>query len=459
MPPVEPEPEIVAQAQVPARLPANDSSAAQTGFEDPTPTPEPTATPTPSPTPTPEPPPATPEPDEPTPTPQPTATPVPQPTATPTPLLVVVVNIDDDDDAGLFGESGRATPTPTPLLSPTPEPTPTATPIPVEPTPTDIPTATPEPTLIPTETPTPVPPTPTPEPTATPEPTSTPTPLPTATPTPTVGALVSGGGSSTTITLTAIDPSTGQTIPVEMTLNDITGSGTIVLTVSSSPTSGSSNVSVAGVSQLGIYVDITSTVTTSSASLVKLPYSADEVTSAGGSTNQVLLLHYDGSSWVDITTGRDGSFVWGTVSSFSPFAVGFDTTAPAAPDASKITIARTGSATDDTIAGLSGAVEDLTTVRVWDSDPTGDATLLGSKVSGPDGSFAAIAIGNNRPSVYVTATDRAGNLGTATVVAANTPPTFLAQTPDDRRGHAAGHHPQRHRPGQRFAHLDHLRQP
>lgn len=127
LPPIEPEPEIVAQAQIPASLPANDNSATQTGFENPTPTPEPTATPTPSPTPTPEPPPPTPEPDPPTPTPQPTATPVPQPTATPTLVIIVDIGVEDE---GLFGESSRATPTPTPLVSPTPEPTPTATPIP-----------------------------------------------------------------------------------------------------------------------------------------------------------------------------------------------------------------------------------------------------------------------------------------------------------------------------------------
>ncbi len=228
--------------------------------------------------------------------------------------------------------------------------------------------------------------------------------------------------------MTAIDPSTGLTIPVEITLNNVTSSGSIIISVSTSPISGSTNISGEGVSQLGIYINITSTVTTSSASVVKLAYTSADVTAAGGSASQVRLFHHDGSSWVDITTGRDGTYVWGTVSSFSPFTIGLDTTAPAAPDAGNITIARTGSASNDTIAGLAGAVENLSTVRIWDSDPTGDATLLGSKVSGPDGSFAAVAIGNDRPSVYVTATDRAGNLSTATNVAANTPPTAVGQS-------------------------------
>ena len=75
LPPLNLEPELVAQAEIPASLPADDSSAAPTGFGEPSPTPEPTATPTPSPTPTPEPPPSAPGADAPTPTPQPTATP------------------------------------------------------------------------------------------------------------------------------------------------------------------------------------------------------------------------------------------------------------------------------------------------------------------------------------------------------------------------------------------------
>jgi hypothetical protein len=89
LPPLDLTPEMLAQAEVPATLPAGESGATDTGFVEPTATPQPTSTPPPTSTPA-----SVAEaggPAEPTPTPVPTATPVsagaatatPRPTATP----------------------------------------------------------------------------------------------------------------------------------------------------------------------------------------------------------------------------------------------------------------------------------------------------------------------------------------------------------------------------------------
>ena len=95
-------------------------------------------------------------------------------------------------------------------------------------------------------------------------------------------------------------------------------------------------------------------------------------------------------------------------SSASVPAITEDSTAPTAPDSTKMTVAMNISPVVDTISGGIGAVEGYAIVKVY-SD-SGLANLVSFVTAGSDGIFGSIDIGDNQhTTVYVTATDAAGN--------------------------------------------------
>jgi len=92
-----------------------------------------------------------------------------------------------------------------------------------------------------------------------------------------------------------------------------------------------------------------------------------------------------------------------------------DTIAPDAPDADDLIVSMNAPGVNDTIAGIEDAVEDEATVNVYNNTACTEAYLIGSATADEDGSFPAISIGDNEyGTVWVTATDAAGNEGTAT---------------------------------------------
>ena len=410
----------------------------------PTPTATPTAVP---PTATPVPPTATPSPVPPTATPiPPTATPVPTNTPRPRSAPPTPTSTPRPAATSIPTETAEVTATPTlpplPTATPTLEPTLTATPLPTE-TPTPTATATPTETPLPTETPTATPtatatptstrkPKNTPTPTATPTNTPTPTLTPTATSTPTPTATPVPQANATEGVEVTIIFNSGPAEGVVVVLDSVTTGGTISILVSSTAPG---VVAPTIASPVGSYYDIsTSGVVFSGLTQVTVPYSSAQVGGSGGSESQVVLMHFNGSTWEDATTSRDSdsNTVTGLVSSLSPFVAGLDQNAPSTPDANLVIVAENPPGTDDTVSGLDGAVAVDATVRVWNGDPNiGPALLLGSVTSSTTGSFEEISIGDNDPTagtVYVTVTDKGNNRSSATaftndIVAPNAPDT------------------------------------
>ncbi|MBI2061692.1 MAG: hypothetical protein HYT87_18280 [Nitrospirae bacterium] len=100
-----------------------------------------------------------------------------------------------------------------------------------------------------------------------------------------------------------------------------------------------------------------------------------------------------------------------------------DNLAPAAPDPAKLTVAQNAPGTSDTVNGAGGAVEANAIVKAWADGLL--TMLIQSRSAEGDGSFAAISLGDNALStVYLTATDAAGNQSKASTVTNDTaPPT------------------------------------
>ena len=106
-----------------------------------------------------------------------------------------------------------------------------------------------------------------------------------------------------------------------------------------------------------------------------------------------------------------------------------DSIVPSAPDENKMTVQMNYPGIVDTISGGTGAVEGSATVKVYSDSQI----LIGSVSAIADGSFPAIDIGdNNHATVYVTATDAAGNESGSTAmvndIAAPDAPTDLVLT-------------------------------
>jgi len=96
-------------------------------------------------------------------------------------------------------------------------------------------------------------------------------------------------------------------------------------------------------------------------------------------------------------------------------AVALDNLSPVI-DGSKVTVSQNRPGTDDTLSGQAGAVnEPGSTINVFDRNPADPgAVIIGSVVSNPDGSWAAIGIGDNQHAmVWLQAVDLSGNTSTA----------------------------------------------
>ncbi|MBI2060125.1 MAG: hypothetical protein HYT87_10170 [Nitrospirae bacterium] len=114
--------------------------------------------------------------------------------------------------------------------------------------------------------------------------------------------------------------------------------------------------------------------------------------------------------------------VKGPATHFSRFTIITDTTPPLAPDPAKLTVAMNPPGTADTIQGSSGSVEAGSSVRIYSDGLV--TSLIAQTSSLADGSFPAVSVGDNaNATVYITATDGAGNQSAVTIMTNDiTPP-------------------------------------
>ncbi|MBI2061973.1 MAG: hypothetical protein HYT87_19710 [Nitrospirae bacterium] len=117
----------------------------------------------------------------------------------------------------------------------------------------------------------------------------------------------------------------------------------------------------------------------------------------------------------------------GNTSSAVSYTWTIDATAPSAPVAGNITVTQNAPGTADTIQGPAGSVEGSAIVKVW-----ADAlltSLLGQGTASASGIFGAISIGDNTSAtVYITATDAAGNQSSSTSKTNDITPPVLSLT-------------------------------
>ncbi|MBI2061611.1 MAG: hypothetical protein HYT87_17870, partial [Nitrospirae bacterium] len=116
-----------------------------------------------------------------------------------------------------------------------------------------------------------------------------------------------------------------------------------------------------------------------------------------------------------------------------------DTTAPAAPVSGNITVNQNPPGTPDSVQGSLGAVEVSATVKIY-SD-SGLTNLVVSVAAGANGSFGALTIGDNLyTTVYITATDAAGNASASISKTNNTSgSTNPTLTPADQTSGSTGY--------------------
>lgn len=117
------------------------------------------------------------------------------------------------------------------------------------------------------------------------------------------------------------------------------------------------------------------------------------------------------------------------------YTITVDTNAPLAPDASKITVTMNPPGTADTISGSDGAVEANSLVKIYKDAALGETNKIEETIADSNGAFGPISIRDNLyATVYVTATDAAGNEGLATqkendIVAPSAPTVTQPTTP------------------------------
>lgn len=148
-------------------------------------------------------------------------------------------------------------------------------------------------------------------------------------------------------------------------------------------------------------------------SVVTVTLSNTVVANNKGKVVQVRIKPYpsfitDAATPANTVAGNDNFY-----SSLIPDAA--DTTAPAAPDATKLKITDNDTTAVDTIAGDAGAVEANAVVKVYSDAAL--TNLVGTKTAAADGSFAAINLtdaSTGSITYYVTATDASGNVSAAT---------------------------------------------
>ncbi|MBI2061691.1 MAG: hypothetical protein HYT87_18275 [Nitrospirae bacterium] len=92
-----------------------------------------------------------------------------------------------------------------------------------------------------------------------------------------------------------------------------------------------------------------------------------------------------------------------------------DSLAPAPPDRQRILVGRNAPGTTDTLQGEDGAVEGNSILKAWADGLL--TTLIRTRTASADGSFSEFPIGDNEfGTLYLTATDAAGNQSAATQV-------------------------------------------
>jgi hypothetical protein len=129
--------------------------------------------------------------------------------------------------------------------------------------------------------------------------------------------------AGTSVAVNVVDSTTG-TSPVTLTFDNVVTSGQTTLTTSS----GGPTVPTAfALGNPPIFYNLETTATFSGSITICIDFS--NITFPPGAP--LRLLHFDGTSWVDVTTsGPTGNVICGTVTSLSPFAVvqSLDTTPP-----------------------------------------------------------------------------------------------------------------------------------
>ena len=151
---------------------------------------------------------------------------------------------------------------------------------------------------------------------------------------------------------------------------------------------------------------------------------------------------YKDKNYVDAWPGTTAGFVyddkiysiWDAATQDISITVTLDATPPGVPVAANITVTQNPSPAQDQVTGAIGAVEGLSTVKIYKE--SGLTTFLGSAVAVADGSFSAIDIGDNQATgnlIYITATDAVGNASTWTSKGND----ITAPTPDPSTGLSA----------------------
>ena len=136
-----------------------------------------------------------------------------------------------------------------------------------------------------------------------------------------VAEIASATPSGMDVVVTPVDATTGETRPVTLTFDNVTGSGATTVT-SSDPNDEPPLPTQFQLGAPATIFDIETTATFTGSVEVCFDYSGVTY----GNENVLKLLHYDGAAWVDVTTSldTDADIICGSVTALSPFAVAQD---------------------------------------------------------------------------------------------------------------------------------------
>ncbi|MFH0893188.1 MAG: Ig-like domain-containing protein [Bacteroidota bacterium] len=125
--------------------------------------------------------------------------------------------------------------------------------------------------------------------------------------------------------------------------------------------------------------------------------------------------NYDGTAVISISGAND--VAGNTMDADVTHTFVIDTSAPSSPDAAKMAVTMNPPGTQDTISGSNGAVEANAVVNIYKDVALGETNKIGTANADSNGAFGPINIGDNQyGTVYVTATDAAGNEGPTTTM-------------------------------------------
>jgi probable HAF family extracellular repeat protein len=186
------------------------------------------------------------------------------------------------------------------------------------------------------------------------------------------------------VNVNPIDATTGDAAPVSVTFSNVTSGGSTTVT---SGTVGHGNSAPAAPNgfRLGsppTYYDVATTAAFSGSITLCFDYSG----ASYGNENKLKLLHYTGSSWVDVTTtlNTTTNIICGTATSLSPYLVAEENVTPvvttiglpAAPIALGVTATMSASFTDDNTGDTHQATV------TWDDGATNAATVTETSGAG-----------------------------------------------------------------------------